>query len=119
AGQPVPIPHLLVRTPEEAVGGVDSLARLGVDFIKVHNGMPAAAYFAVAREARRRGMVFAGHVFPPVTPIEASDSGQRSLEHLTGFPNVCAGDDSAVIAGATPLQRFLLGACTREAQGPT
>jgi hypothetical protein len=118
-GQRVPIPHILVRTPEDAVSGVDSLARLGVDFIKVHNGMPAAAYFAVAREARRRGMVFAGHVFPPVTPIEASDSGQRSLEHLTGFPNVCAGDDSAVIAGATPLQRFLLGACTREAQGPT
>ncbi len=119
AGQRVPIPHILVRTPEDAVAGVDSLARLGVDFIKVHNGMPAAAYFAAAREARRRGMVFAGHVFPPVTPLQASDSGQRSLEHLSGFPNSCAGDDSTVIAGGTGLQRFLLGACTREDQGPT
>jgi len=119
AGQRVPIPHVLVRTPEEAVVAVDSLARLGVDFVKVHNGMPPAAYFAVAREARRRRMVFAGHVFPPVTPLEASDSGQRSLEHLSGFPNVCAGDDSAVIAGGTPLQRFLLGTCTREDQGRT
>jgi imidazolonepropionase-like amidohydrolase len=119
AGQPVPLPHILVRTPEEAVAGVDSLARLRVDFVKVHNGMPPAAYFAVAREARRRRMVFAGHVFPPVTPLQASDSGQRSLEHLSGFPNVCAGDDSAVIAGGTGIQRFLLGACTREEQGPT
>src|SRR5262245_51513247 len=119
AGQPVPLPHVLVRTPEEAVAGVDSLARIHVDFIKVHNGMPPAAYFAVAREARRRGMVFAGHVFPPVTPRQASDSGQRSLEHLSGFANTCAGDDSAVIAGGTGLQRFLLGACTRDDQGPT
>ena len=119
AGQRVPIPHILVRTPEEAIAGVDSLARLRVDFVKVHNGMPAAAYFAVAREARRRRMVFAGHVFPPVTPLQASDSGQRSLEHLSGFPNVCAGDDSAVIAGATPLQRFLLGPCTTDDQAST
>ena len=119
AGQRVPIPHILVRTPEDAVAGVDSLARLGVDFIKVHNGMPPAAYFAVAREARRRGMVFAGHVFPPVTPREASDSGQRSLEHLSGFQNVCVGDDSAAVAPATPIQRFLLGTCAREEQGPT
>jgi len=118
-GQPVPLPHFLVRTPEEAVAGVDSLARLHVDFIKVHNGMPPAAYFAVAREARRRGMVFAGHVFPPVTPMQASDSGQRSLEHLTGFPNTCAGDDSAVIAGASGLQRFLLGNCSTEDLRPT
>jgi imidazolonepropionase-like amidohydrolase len=119
AGQRVPLPHVLVRTPEDAVVAVDSLARLGVDFVKVHNGMPPAAYFAVAREARRRKMVFAGHVFRPVTPLQASDSGQRSLEHLSGFPNACAGDDSAVIAGGSPLQRFLLGACTREDQGRT
>ena len=119
AGQRVPLPHVLVRTPEDAVVAVDSLARLGVDFVKVHNGMPPAAYFAVAREARRRKKVFAGHVFPPVTPLQASDSGQRSLEHLSGFPNVCAGDDSAVIAGATGLQRFLLGPCTREDQSRT
>ena len=119
AGQRVPLPHVLVRTPEDAVVAVDSLARLGVDFVKVHNGMPPAAYFAVAREARRRKMVFAGHVFPPVTPLQASDSGQRSLEHLSGFPNVCAGDDSAVIAGGSPLQRFLLGTCAREDQGRT
>jgi imidazolonepropionase-like amidohydrolase len=116
AGQRVPIPHLLVTAPEQAIAAVDSLNTLGVDFVKVHNGMPAPAYFAAARQARRRGMVFAGHVFPPVTPVQASDSGQRSLEHLTGFPNECAGNDSAVIAGGSPLQRFLLGGCTHEDQ---
>lgn len=118
AGQRVPVPHLLVRTPDDAIRSVDSLQHLGVDFVKVHNGMPPAAYFAAARQARQRGIVFAGHVFPPVTPLQASDSGQRSLEHLTGFQNPCAGSDSAVIAGGMRLQLFLLGGCTAEDQSP-
>jgi hypothetical protein len=118
AGQRVPLPHILVRTPEDVAPALDSLARIGVDFVKVHNGIPPAAYFAVAREARRRGLAFAGHVFPPVTPLQASDSGQRSLEHLSGFPNRCEGGDSAVIARGMPLQRFLFGSCSAEDQRP-
>jgi hypothetical protein len=111
-GGRVPIPHIFVETPEQAVQAVDSLARLRVDFVKVHNGMPPAAYFAAAREARRRGLVFAGHVFPPVTPLQAADSGQRSLEHLSGFPNECVPSDSVVMSRALRLQRFLFGPCT-------
>ncbi|HEV8363620.1 MAG TPA: hypothetical protein VGQ52_08865 [Gemmatimonadaceae bacterium] len=53
-GARVPLPHILVRTAAEATPAVDSLVRLGVDFIKVHNALPADAYFAIAREARRR-----------------------------------------------------------------
>jgi imidazolonepropionase-like amidohydrolase len=111
-GQRTPTPHLLVRSAADAATAVDSLIALGVDFVKVHNGMTPEAYFAVAREARRRRIVFAGHVFPPVTPRQASDSGQRSLEHLSGFPNYCTSADSAVTARALPLQRFLFGGCT-------
>lgn len=117
-GARVPLQHILTRTATDGISAVDSLARLRVDFIKVHNALPPDAYFAIAREARRRGMVFAGHVFPPVTPLQASDSGQRSQEHLSGFPNECTTTDSTAFAGALPLQRFLLGACTRELQQP-
>lgn len=116
AGQRVPLPHVLARNATEARQAVDSVARLGVDFIKVHNALTPEALFAVAREARQRRMTFAGHVFPPVTPLQASDSGQRSLEHLSGFPNECRGGDSARFAGALPLQRLLLGACTSAPQ---
>ena len=40
-------------------------------------------FFAMAAEARRIGIPFAGHLSQFVTPTEASDSGQRSLEHFT------------------------------------
>lgn len=61
-------------------------------------------------------MVFAGHVFPPTTPLQASDSGQRSLEHLAGFPNECSSADSARFSRAHPLHTLLFGACTTRAQ---
>jgi imidazolonepropionase-like amidohydrolase len=48
--------------------------------------------------------------------LQASDSGQRSQEHLSSFPNECTAQDSTAFAAAIPLQRFLLGTCTREPQ---
>jgi hypothetical protein len=118
AGSPVPLPHVLARTENDGAAAVDSLAKLGVDFIKVHNALTPPAFFAVARAARARGIAFAGHVFPPVTPLQASDSGIRSQEHLSSFPNECTTEDSVAFAGALPLQRLLFGRCTREPQLP-
>ncbi|HEU0301414.1 MAG TPA: amidohydrolase family protein [Longimicrobium sp.] len=65
-----------------AVVAVDSMAALGFDFLKVYNRLSRDAYFAIARRARERGIPFAGHVPNAVTPLEASDAGQRSIEHL-------------------------------------
>lgn len=61
---------------------VDSMAALGFDFLKVYSRLPRDAYFAIARRARERGIPFAGHIPRSITPLEASDAGQRSLEHL-------------------------------------
>jgi hypothetical protein len=65
-----------------AAVAVDSMAALGFDFLKVYSRLPRDAYFSIARRARERGMVFAGHIPRSVTPLEASDAGQRSFEHL-------------------------------------
>ncbi|MEO7963335.1 MAG: hypothetical protein ABIT38_05430, partial [Gemmatimonadaceae bacterium] len=117
-GGPVPIPHFVVRNADEAVRAVDSLVALRVDFVKVHNRLSAESYFAAAREARRKGVVFAGHINAPVTPLQAADSGQRSLEHLYGFPNECTSEDSVLVAGTLGIVRYIMGGCTNEAQEP-
>ena len=117
-GRAVPLPHLVALTAADGARAVDSLAALGVDFIKVHNALPPAALYGVARRARERGIVFAGHVFPPTTPLQASDSGQRSLEHLAGFPNECSAADSVRYARAHFLHTLLFGGCTSVPQAP-
>lgn len=73
---------IAVGDSAEAIAAVDSLAGAGVDFIKVYTLLPREAYFVTAREARRRGLPFAGHVPGEVTVAEAAAAGQRSIEHL-------------------------------------
>ncbi len=62
----------------------------GADFIKVYSRLPRDAYFAIADEAKKQGIPFAGHVPSAVTAIEASDAGQKSIEHLTGVLSACS-----------------------------
>lgn len=60
---------------------VDSLRRLGADFIKIRNFPLPAAYFSFARAARAAGLPVAGHG-PPVEFLgDVSDSGFASFEH--------------------------------------
>jgi imidazolonepropionase-like amidohydrolase len=112
-GGDVPIPHLLVRTPEDAQPAVDSLVRLGVDFVKVHGQLTRESYFAIARAARARGIPFAGHVPRSVGAVAASDSGQRSIEHLLTIPNSCTPQESVALAPRFAMQSAL-GRCTSE-----
>ena len=53
----------------------------GVDFIKIYDELSRDAYFAIADEARKLGLPFAGHVPVAVRATEASDAGQASIEH--------------------------------------
>ena len=71
----------------DARGGreqVRHLSTLNADLIKVYDRMPRDAYFAIVDEARELGLTVAGHVPHAVSSAEASDAGQRSIEHLTG-----------------------------------
>lgn len=69
-------------TPAEGRQAVLLNKRQGADFIKVYDGVSREAYFALVEEARRQGIPFAGHVPIAITSFEASDAGQRSIEHL-------------------------------------
>lgn len=116
-GGDVPIPHLLARTADEGRVAVDSLATLGVPFIKVHTQLRPETYFAVARRARERGIPFGGHVSAAVGALAASDSGQRSIEHMLGIPVPCTPAESIALRPRFPVQAAL-GRCTSRDLAP-
>jgi imidazolonepropionase-like amidohydrolase len=73
-----------VHNKIEASRTVVNLKGQGVDFIKVQDALPRDLYFAVASEANRQGLPFAGHVPPSISALEATKAGQHSIEHLGG-----------------------------------
>jgi imidazolonepropionase-like amidohydrolase len=73
---------LSVSTPEEARAAVATALSEGSEFIKVYSGLSPESYRAIAEEAKSRGVVFAGHPPRRVSAAEASDLGQKSIEHL-------------------------------------
>lgn len=79
----------IVHSPDEARQAVNSLSDRGVDFIKVHDGLARDSYLAISKAAKTKGIPFAGHVPASITPSEASDLGQKSIEHLEFIPKPC------------------------------
>jgi imidazolonepropionase-like amidohydrolase len=76
-------PSFVVSNSGQASEDVHILVQRGVDFIKVQSGLRREAYFAIAASCEREKIPFVGHVPDRVTAAEASDAGQRSIEHLT------------------------------------
>ncbi len=74
-----------VSTDAEARRAVRDTKAMGADFVKVYSLLSRDAYFAIADEAKKQGIRFAGHVPNAVSAREASDAGQYSIEHLTGI----------------------------------
>jgi imidazolonepropionase-like amidohydrolase len=69
---------------------VDELKNAGADFIKIQSLVPADGYFAAAAEAGKLGITFVGHVPDKVRAVDASNAGQKSIEHLTGVFEACS-----------------------------
>jgi hypothetical protein len=86
-------PSLVVTNAVEASEDVHRLVGRGVDFIKVQSILSREAYFAIASACHQEHITFAGHVPDRVTAAEASDAGQKSIEHLTGVLRACAKDE--------------------------
>jgi imidazolonepropionase-like amidohydrolase len=94
---------IAVSTETEARQAVEALQSGGADFIKVYSLLPRAAYFAIADEAKQRNIPFAGHVPESISALEASDAGQKSIEHLSGVRLACS-------ASEAELRQELMGA---------
>jgi imidazolonepropionase-like amidohydrolase len=78
------LPHrITVETAEDGRSATAMLNRgLHTDFVKVHNGVPRDAFFAIAAESRKQGMPLACHLPTAVTVQEAAAAGCASIEHL-------------------------------------
>jgi imidazolonepropionase-like amidohydrolase len=79
----------IVHSPEEGRQAVERLAELHVDFIKVHDGLAREDFLAIAAASKEKGIPFVGHVPASMTPAEASDLGQKSIEHFEFVPKSC------------------------------
>jgi hypothetical protein len=77
-------------TEAEARETVRLLKARGVDFVKVYSWISREAYFALADEAAKQGIPFAGHVPVAVRASEVSDAGQLSIEHFPGIIHECS-----------------------------
>ena len=83
--QPIWPNSIAVRNEDEGRKAVRRVKQWGADFVKVYALLPRDAYFGIADEAKQQGMTFVGHVPNSLSPAEASDAGQKSIEHLTGI----------------------------------
>lgn len=69
-------------TPEQTRAVARLLKFIGVDYLKVHRRMERDSYFALIDEAKALGLQVVGHIPMAVSPAEASDAGQSTIEHV-------------------------------------
>jgi hypothetical protein len=85
-----------VHSAAEGKQAVQSLKAMGADFVKVYDGVPRDAYFAIAEESRKVGLPFVGHIPGSIRVVEASNAGQHSLEHGAYLAGGSTYEDEAI-----------------------
>jgi len=86
---------MVVATPGDAVDAVKNQIDKKVDFIKVYSSLSEECFMAIAREARKSNITFAGHIPNRVSIYKAIEAGMASSEHLYGFLNACSSADTS------------------------
>jgi imidazolonepropionase-like amidohydrolase len=74
--------HLVIANADDARMAARALKKAGVDVYKTHRRTSRDAYFALADEAKKLGVPLVGHVPMTVSPEEASNAGQQTIEHI-------------------------------------
>lgn len=115
-GVPATWPNSIAAADEaSARAAVRREKAAGAGFIKVYERLGRPTYFAIADEARRVRLPFAGHVPFGITATEASRIGQRSIEHLTDMTASCSAQEAEMRAGPENRARSLLAASAYDA----
>ncbi len=88
--EPVWPDSLRAATENEGRLAVRSIKEKGYDCVKVYNFLPREAYFGVAKETRAFGFPLVGHVPFAIGAAEASEAGQKTIEHLSALSLACS-----------------------------
>ena len=96
-------PRLILGSPSlngnrvESVEQAESLVReyheAGFDLLKVHEGLTAEEYDAIATTAIELDIPFAGHVTDNVGLFHALDAGQTTIDHLDNYVQALVPED--------------------------
>ncbi len=73
------------RTEEHGRELANLLKEREVDFIKIYDELTPEAYYGISDESNKLKIDFAGHVPLSIKSSEASNSGQKSIEHCCDF----------------------------------
>lgn len=91
-----PTVAIAIKGEAEARVAVRLMKEQGADFIKVYSSLHRDAFYAIADEAKKQGLPFAGHLPTSVTACEASNAGQKSLEHMLGWFESCSTKEARI-----------------------
>ncbi|MBC8332938.1 MAG: amidohydrolase family protein [Anaerolineae bacterium] len=94
-GPPKTVPWMKVyEDPESAAAAVNQQIDMGYDFIKVYDYLSPPVYDAVVEAAQARGVTVVGHTPKQVGIDRVLESGQVTLEHISGLIDADAGEYS-------------------------
>lgn len=74
-----------VNGPDDGARQVREQHAAGYDFIKIHPGLAANEFIAIAAAASELGLPFAGHVPASVSLSTALEAGIATIDHLDGY----------------------------------
>jgi imidazolonepropionase-like amidohydrolase len=98
-----------VNGPADARTKVRAQHAAGYDFIKIHPGLTAEEFRAIAEVANELGMPFAGHVTAAVGLEGALASGMATIDHLDGYLDALMPADTDRSGGYGGFFGVLLG----------
>lgn len=74
--------QMVLGPPEQAKGVVRTLKFLSMDGLELERRVSRDSYFALMKEAQRERIPVGGHIPLTVTPEEASDAGQATIDNI-------------------------------------
>ena len=88
-----------VRGAEDGARKVRAQFEAGYDFLKIHPGLDAREFAAIAETANELGMPFAGHVPVSVGVVGSMQAGIATIDHLDGYLSALMPPDSDASGG--------------------